>query len=196
MSSSSSGLPKVFRFMLGLPLLLIVGLPLAVIGGIFTGYVYAGLILGACRLKMKMTKSHRAISMSSLRAKVEAGLQSGTLIFESYTLGWPVARLWWTPDSLPLADASQIAPRGDDGIEQASSPEQQWVYDTYAEVEKGNALLVDAWVGSRTFAKRRSLFPNITVVDLWSGAILMKRRIDAKRLTGGTSGTDPSTSSG
>ena len=172
---------KALRFVLVLPVFLVVGSPLFVIGGLLVVYTYVAAVTGAWRLRRKMTRTRRSIPENYLREKVSKGPQPGTLICESYTLGWPFARIWWTPDSLTIPDLSQTKAQGDDGMERASGPYQQWVFDTYADEEKGKALLVRAWIWRRTFTELEKLFPKVPIFNLWSGAIFMRRRMDAKQ---------------
>lgn len=181
---------KALRYVLVLPIVLVVGPPFLAIGGLLIVYSYVPAVTGAWRLRRKMARTRRLIRESCLREKVRAEPQPGTLICESYTLGWPFARIWWTPESLTIPDLSQTEAEGDDPIDKASGPYQQWVLDTYADVERGKALLVRAWISKRTFTELEKLFPKVPIFNLWSGAIFMRRRMDAKQ-AGSDSSTKP-----
>jgi hypothetical protein len=70
-----------------------------------------------------------------------------------------------------------------DPTEAASTPHQQWIYDTYLDLKKGTALLVIAWTRKNTLAKLYARFPFVPLVKIWSGAIMLKREIELRKQT-------------
>jgi hypothetical protein len=181
-SSGGQKFLNALRFIAGLPIFLFVVLPIFVIGGLLMVYAYIVAVFDAGRLKKKMARAERSISERSLREKGRRGAPHGTLICESYTLGWPFARLWWTPDSLTVSEPPRASATEGDRIEQTSGPYEQWVFDTYVGEENGKALLVRAWIWKRTLNKLKVQLPEVPLFNLWSGAILMNRQIAAKKI--------------
>jgi hypothetical protein len=176
----------LYKKILLLPVTLIVGLPVMIIvgilGTILCGYVYASFAVKAFLLKAKMGKKQRALTNEILTKKLSSESECGTFILESYTLGWNVGRLWWTPDSIPVAESAQIAAEKVDKLyEEASIPHQQWLYDTYVDLEKGKALLLMAWVRKNTQQKFQRLYPTVPHISLWSGAIIANRYHESRK---------------
>jgi hypothetical protein len=154
----------------------VIGSPILILGL----YAYADLVVGALFTKITMARNQRATSLKTLDEKLASGTQCGTFIFEAYTLGWGVGRVWWTADVIPIGDAPIVSapdPEAD------ANPHQQWIYDTYADLKKGKALLLIAWTRKNTLAKLQRLFPAVPHVTIWSAAIAMKRRIELRKQT-------------
>jgi hypothetical protein len=61
--------------------------------------IYLGRRWDELLLKMRMGWKQRTISENSLTQRIASGLEPGTFIQESYTMNWPRARIWWTPDT-------------------------------------------------------------------------------------------------
>jgi len=159
-------------------------------------YAYADFLVHGILFKNRLSKKGRIVSLKELKALVASGFPDGTLIEESYTLGWGVGRIWWTPDSISLDNASAETETANSQIERALRPQQQAIYDTYVDLENGKALLLKSWRFSETLKKVENLFPGISTVSLWSGAILAERSLNSKGrslLEKATKGTDPST---
>lgn len=183
MSLAQSKTFKVFRFILLLPVFLTVGLPVILFFGTLGLYAYVQLICGAFSTKWKMNKKGRSVSEGRLKTELSTQDRSGTFILESYTIGWPVARLWWTPDAISKEDSSiTLDDSSSDPHKKLVTPYYGKIYDSYTDLEKGKAFLWKTWVGKSTPAKIGLMFPNIPIVELWSGGIEMERRLVSKRI--------------
>jgi len=158
----------------------IIGSPVLILFGALGLYAYIDLVIGAFSTKIAMAKSQRAISLKNLGNKLASGTQCGTFIVEAYTLGWGVGRIWWTPDIIPIGDAPIVSAPDP---EAEANPHQQWIYDTYADLKKGKALLLIDWTRKNTLTKLQRLFPAVPHVTVWSAAIAMKRRIELRKQT-------------
>jgi len=166
--------------LLTFPLFLIFALPVVVLLGGVGLYSYASLIIDAISLKIKMARAHRAVSTKILDHRIASGMSSGTFICESYTLGWPVARVWWTPDAIAISENEPIRLTGDEMIEVAAKQHQRWINDTYVDLKAGKALLFLAWAGKNIQTSLNRRFPSISFVSFWSGAVGMQRQIEMR----------------
>ncbi len=172
---------KILRFIALMPLFLALALPLLLVFGPFALYAYISLIADAISTKRKMKKQGRITSRRTLERDFLLTKNYGTFILDSYTLGWGVCRLWWTPDAIPKNDEfTQLETEDSDPLEKAITPYYCRIHETYTHLDKGTALLWKTWASRNVPLKEQRLFPDTPVIQLWSGGIEMKRQMDAR----------------
>jgi len=132
-------LSNILRILPRLPLMLVVGLVFLPFACVLLPCVYLSHRWEEFSLKLKMRRKQRTISMKALAQRIASGQEPGTFIDESYTLGWNVSRIWWTPDTLSTPpDPTTL----DSSLEGEPDPVQLGLYNTYADLENGKALLL------------------------------------------------------
>jgi len=143
-------------------------------------WIYLSRCWDELSLKLRMGWKKRTISEKNLTQRITTGLEPGTFIQESYDMVFPLARIWWTPDTISTFGKIPFGPGGGGwNVYKEIDPFQQWLYDTYADQKKGKALLLIARARTSTPERLQLRFPTIPQVALWSGPIFWKLKIDS-----------------
>jgi hypothetical protein len=126
-------------------------------------------VLGEWMLRRRMRRAGRYLHRRALAGR------GGTLICDSPSFGWGVARLWWTPDDV-LADAPAPPEAREERSRALRGGDYQWhafdrwVSERYVSPETGTAYLCGVWhAGRATAEKLRARYPGVAVVESWSG---------------------------
>jgi hypothetical protein len=98
----------------------------------------------------------------------------GTLIIESPTIGWGIARAWWTADDVsslatcPMPSEMEYRKAASGG----PIPEwESWCWKEYLSPENGRAHLLRVWNGNSLEFRLRKLYPQLKVVSSWSAVV-------------------------
>lgn len=100
---------------------------------------YIGIYLGGKKLKKKLSKDNRLLTLEDAKLKVSKG--EGTVIIEAPTLGWNVNRLWWCSDRELAGSKYDFENDHEEFIFEACEN-----YDKYISEETGTAKLIDIFV--------------------------------------------------
>jgi hypothetical protein len=127
------------------------------------------------RLRFRMYRCGRYLSFRQAHRRIEA--QRGTLIIESWTPGWGVARAWWTPDDVRAS--LTVGPPTDEERHNAINAIKksrclEWdkrCWENYTSPEVGTAFLVRAWSGKSAERRMKKSFPSMSVVDTWTAMV-------------------------
>ncbi len=157
----------------GLSGLCIIGLPFLIlfnlVGILVMFCVLGGHVVSSNLMKLRtrrlMRRQGRWLSESDLLARIEQ--EGGTAIIESPTVGWRIARLWWTPDDVHACAPVEAPDRSTQRV--LRHPYDQWAHAQYTDFETGRALLYSVF--QMRWHRRRLLrrFPELPFVNVWSG---------------------------
>ncbi len=158
------------RLLLILPLFIIVlvffFLPLGILSGI-------GLVLGEICVWLKMFRKGRYLSRNERKRRLVRG--DGTIIIESPTIGWNITRAWWTEEDV-LMLAPSPPPNKDALINGPiwNNTFLRWAHSRYTDIDCGQAYLLAVWNGARFGRKLSKRYPQIKLIDLWSGPVAIE----------------------
>lgn len=186
-------LPRLLRFFAYLPILVLLGLPLLLILVVAAPLVLHALVMTSLarrRFSRSLRAQGRVIRRSDVWERLLLG--RGTLILESFTLGWGTTRLWWTEEDV-IAMAPEPPETFDDEsdlVERESrnpSPFTVWCHDRYLDPEGGSARLVRSRGGGRLRDRLLAEIPDTPCVEIWTAPLAMhreakKRLVDARNL--------------
>lgn len=125
------------------------------------------------RLRRRMHQAGRFRHSSTLIG------QGGTLIIDSPTFGWAIARLWWTPED--IMSLAPLPPETEEERDRAMStgrylwhPFDRWISQRYLCAQGGTAFLVGVWHAGRHRKKLQQRYPAMKFVESWSGGEAME----------------------
>lgn len=178
-------LPRLLRSFAYLPILAllgVVGLPLLliilVVSAPLVVCALAMTSLACHRFSRGLRAQRRVIRRSDVWDQLLTG--RGTLILESFTLGWGATRLWWTEEGV-LAMSPEPPETFDDERDRVEreyrhpSPFTVWCHDRYLDSDRGSARLVRSWGGIRLRDRLIAEIPDVPVVEIWSAPLFVRR---------------------
>lgn len=177
----------------------VVLLPLLIVGaGAMVAWDAVARRVADRRLRRRLARAGRTARWEEVEAFLARDGGAGTLIVESPTLGWNVARAWWAPGGEALRGAP-APPRpgevdGPDFEPEGRHPFSVWCARLLAGEEGGagdggggGARLVDCAYGARACRRLearvgalRERYPGLGRVDLWSAAVEAVREMDRR----------------
>lgn len=121
----------------------------------------------ARRLYRKLAKENRTLPLGDAKRRLAAN--DGILIVDTFTPGWGVTRLWWTP-------AGSIVPgeHGPKAPDSFCTEADEANYDNLLDETRGTAKLIKPLISSRSYVKRH--FGEVEQASVFSGGVLLKRR--------------------
>lgn len=121
----------------------------------------------ARRLYRKLTKENRTLPLEDAKRRLAAN--DGILIVDTFTPGWGVTRLWWTPAGSIVA--GKHGPQPPDNF---CTEADEANYDNLLDETRGTAKLIKPLISSRSYVKRH--FGEVEQASVFSGGVLLKRR--------------------
>lgn len=125
---------------------------------------------GEVVFKRQMARASRSLSRRD-RRRIDQ--EEGTLIFDSFTLGWGIVRVWWTPEKvsemqpppLPTTDEWRAA-----ATEANVTPWDRWCWNNFISPVTGRALLLrtGGWFQFWTLPALKRRYAQIPQVSTWS----------------------------
>jgi len=127
----------------------------------------------------RMRQAGRCLSRIEFEQRVASS--TGTVIFEYPTIGWPILRVWWTPDDVLACAHSAGISEPPPELNFDPCPFDVWCHDTYTDLQRGRAYLVPLYlIGSAFDRFERSLkgrFPDFSATTVLSGHVETFRKL-------------------
>lgn len=164
-----------------LPVVLVVMLLFGLLFVLVSPYFMIAQLVAEQRLKRRMISAGRYLSP---REYHRIGEQGGTIIIECFTLGWGLARLWWTPENLSEQQQS-LAETPEAKVlamqERTGTAWDRWCWEHLLSPDTGHAYLFKTWSWPRTWSVSRiqrrypGTMPGTMTVGTWSGSIFFEK---------------------
>ncbi len=133
-------------------------------------YVYGGLWVHGLLLRRRLRQCGRVMSRAQAQERIEKG--EGTILVEYPTMGWNVARIWWSAET--EWEDQHEAPES----HRFATPTDHLYYDRFVSEETGEALLVSGYVWTQFLPKRLVLMSSSGMIEspiIFTGGVLMDR---------------------
>ncbi len=134
-------------------------------------YAYGTLILDSRRLRSRLSKQDRVLSLTDAKKKINSN--QGSIIVDAPTLGWNVSRIWWSP----MTDIALRTCKTEE--DEFFPPEDAINYDRFIDERTGIACLVNGFVFTQSVS--RFLKHHFGITDcpyIFTGGVLFQRKLD------------------